>query len=151
MQSKMYRYNSRWVEILIDYVHPISNARSDGFEPLRGTMDKMKIRTGTEEESVEQYYYDPVKLDYLGKLVEEASGSKLLFVVSPIWYGMDSRQFEPVIRLCQEKGIPFYDFSNDPKYVHCDEYFKDGNHMNERGADEFTRDLMKYLRKEILQ
>lgn len=45
MYSQMYRYNSRIIELLTDYLHPISNARSDGFSPLKGKIDKTKIRS----------------------------------------------------------------------------------------------------------
>ena len=42
-------------------------------------------------------------------------------------------------------------FSNNPKYVHNNAYFADDGHLNARGADEFTKDLIKELRgKRIL-
>ena len=144
MQSRMYRYNSRWVEMMIDYFHPISYARGDGFSPLKGELDKTKIHA-EDKESNKKYEFDELKLSYINKMIDEAGDARLYFVVSPIWYGMDTLQFEPVKQICQERGIPFIDFSNNPKYVHHDEYFKDGNHMNERGADEFTRDLIRCL------
>ena len=53
---------------------------------------------------------------------------------------------EPIREICRQRNVPFIDFSNDPKYVHQNQYFADGIHMNARGADEFTRDLIKYLR-----
>lgn len=147
MLSKMYRYNSRWVEILMDFVHPISEVRNDGFSPLMGKMDKTKIHS--EDITEQDYSFDDLKIGYLNKLIDESQESKLFIVVSPIWYGMDTLQFEPIRKICQERGVPFIDFSNDPKYVHHDEYFKDGNHMNDRGADEFTNDLIAYLKENI--
>ena len=144
MCSQMYRYNSRIIELLTDYLHPISNARSNGFSPLKGEIDKTKIRAISREKKMPKV--DPVKLEYINKLIDELEGSKLYFVVSPRWYGMDSIQFKPVMEVCKDRGVPFIDFSNDPKYVHHDEYFKNGNHMNARGADEFTRDLVANLK-----
>lgn len=144
MCSQMYRYNSRIIELLTDFLHPISNARSNGFSPLKGEIDKTKIRTISREKKIPKV--DPVKLEYINKLIDELEGSKLYFVVSPRWYGMDSIQFKPVMEVCKDRGIPFIDFSNNPKYVHHDEYFKNGNHMNARGADEFTRDLIANLK-----
>ena len=85
-------------------------------------------------------------MEYINKLIDELEGSKLYFVVSPRWYGMDSIQFKPIMEVCKDRRIPFIDFSNDPKYVHHDDYFKNGNHMNARGADEFTRDLITNLK-----
>lgn len=145
MMSQMYRYNSRQIELLIDCFHPITEARSDGFSPLKGELDPSKIRRGRDKKDKVEYTFDPLKIEYIRKMIDEAADSKLYFVVSPIWYGMDTLEFQPVKEICRERGIPFIDFSNDPKYVHQDKWFKDGNHMNERGADEFTRDLVKLL------
>lgn len=146
MVSQMYRYNSRLIELLTDRLHPITEARDDGFSPLKGELDPSKIRRGKDKLDKVQYTFDPLKMEYIRKMIDEAAGCKLYFVVSPIWYGMDTLQFQPVKEICREKGITFIDFSNNPKYVHQDKWFKDGNHMNERGADEFTRDFVKLLR-----
>ncbi len=145
MLSKMYCYNSRWVEIMMDFMHPISDARKDGFSPLLGEMDKTKVHTETAT-TMRNYDFDDLKIDYLKKLIDESKGSKLYIVVSPIWYGMDTLQFEPIKQICQERGVPFIDFSNNPKYVHHDEYFKDGYHMNVRGANEFSKDMIQIIR-----
>ena len=149
MCSQMYRYNSRIIELLTDFLHPISNARSNGFSPLKGEIDKTKIRAVSKEKKMPKV--DSVKLEYINRLIDELEGSKLYFVVSPRWYGMDSIQFKPIMEVCKDRGIPFIDFSNNPKYIHHDEYFKNGNHMNARGADEFTKELIGCLKKEILQ
>lgn len=144
MMSQLYRYNSRIVELATDFLHPISSVQANGFTPLKGEMDKTKIRVAGEKKK--EHAVDPVKIEYINKLMDELQGSKLYFVVSPKWYGIDSVEFKPIMDICQERGIPFMDFSNDPKYVRQDQYFKDGNHMNARGADEFTRDLIRLLR-----
>ena len=145
MICQLYRYNSRIIELMTDYLHPISDARADGFSPLKGELDRTKIKAGSE--NGKKHVVDSIKLDYINKLIDELYGCKLYFVVSPRWYGMDSVQFQPIIDVCQERGIPFIDFANNPKYVHQDIYFKNGNHMNERGADEFTKDLIGYLKE----
>lgn len=149
MMSQLYRYNSRIIELMSDYLHPISDATADGFSPLKGELDRTKIKTSSKR--VKKLDVDKVKLDYINKLIDELDGVKLYFVVSPRWYGMDSVQIQPIIDICQKRNIPFIDFANNPKYVHQDIYFKDGNHMNERGANEFTRDLIGCLKNEMLQ
>lgn len=85
MQSRMYRYNSRIVELMADFLHPISNAREDGFQPLLGEMDKSKVRIS--DSSKHAFSFDPLKLDYIRKMIDECEGLDLVFVVSPIWYG----------------------------------------------------------------
>ena len=59
---------------------------------------------------------------------------------------MDSEEIAPIAQICKERNIPLFDFSNNPKYVHNDEYFKDGTHLNAFGADEFTKDLIKEIK-----
>lgn len=149
MLSSMYRYNSHFIELAADFFHPIINVDDNGFVPIATEMDKSKIKKGngiTEN----NFQFDSLKIDYLRKYADEV-GNKLIFVVSPIWYGMETAQLQPLIDLCKSYHISFFDYSNNPKYVHNDLYFKDGLHLNARGADEFTQDLIKELKRhEIL-
>ena len=146
MMCRLYRYNSKFLQNIFVYLTERTNDSGDkGFRPISGDLDKMKIKANNRD--LKEYEYDLLKLDYIRRFIELAQGSKLYFVISPIWYGMDSLQFQPVKEICAEQGIPFIDFSNNPKYVHNDEYFSDGNHLNAKGADEFSRDLLLELRK----
>ena len=139
MMSNLYRYNSKCVQIVSDYIHPMQPLGINGFRPLNAKMDTMKInRKVSKSESLPQW--DDLKISYIYKFIEMSKGSKLVFVMSPIWYGMDESQYEIIKTICRDNKIPFYDFSNNPKYVHHNEYFKDGSHMNSVGAEEFTKD-----------
>lgn len=53
-----------------------------------------------------------------------------------------AQKLKLIKEICQKNNIPFLDFSNNPKYVHNDSLFKDGSHLNEKGANEFTKDLI---------
>lgn len=147
MVSNMYRHNSRFIETLVDFFHPVLKPKDNGFLPHTGDMDKSKIKENSNLENV--YYFDSLKIAYLEKYIDAVDG-QIVFSVSPIWYGMDSLQFKPIKEICKRSGVKFIDFSNNPKYVHNDIFFKDGNHMNERGANEFTRDFIKELRKSAI-
>ena len=147
MKSQLYRYNSQFIEILSDFFYP-SKISANGYTPLKGSLDRTKVRTKVKKEN---FVFDTLKVAYLRKMMDIYSNSKLVIVVSPSWYGMDSLQFAPVQNLCSERNIPFYDFSNNSKYVHNDEYFNDGLHMNNKGADEFTKDLTCIIRKLVQQ
>lgn len=148
MSSQLYRYNSRIIELISDYLQPLSNAKPDGFSPLKGEIDRLKIRK--KSEGKRKYRFDDLKLEYINKFIQEVGADNMVFVVSPSWYGMDTLQFKPVKEICERQHIPFFDYSNDPKYVRNEIYFKDGNHMNERGANEFTKDLLVRLSVHIL-
>lgn len=146
MLSQMYRYNSKYLQNIFVYATGISfNTGIKGFRPIVGEMDTMKIRKTSE---VKKYDIDTVKLDFIKKFIATADDSQLYFVISPIWYGMDTDLTTPIREICQQENIPFIDFSNNPKYVYNNLYFKDGTHLNARGADEFTKDLIQILNKE---
>jgi len=150
MMSQMYRYNSKFHQIAADFVYPLYVVKANGFMPLQGEVDTMRIRKRNNNTPVKKVHFDPLKIEYLNKLIDETEGVKLIFSVSPMWYGIAPEQLSAIKNICQQRSIPFVDFSNDPKYVHNNEYFKDGSHLNARGADEFTRDLIKVLRKESI-
>ncbi len=148
MMSQMYRYNSRFVQIISENIHPMQNDGIKGFRPIHEEMDTMKISKRVKKRK--RPVFDSLKIDYIYKMLDLSKDTKVVFVLSPLWDGSDTTVYAPVKEICQERNLPFFDFSNDLKYVHHNEYFKDGAHLNARGADEFTKDLIKVLRKESI-
>jgi hypothetical protein len=146
MQSMMYRYNSKFLQNIVDYVHPIFKIKSDGFLPLKGEMNEMKIKKMQKESK--QPKIDSLKLELIEKLVVDIKkhNSRVIFVASPVWYGKENSQFDALYNICGEYGISFYNYSNSLKYVRNNYYFKDGSHLNARGADEFTKDIVMKIR-----
>lgn len=147
MQSMMYRYNSKFLQNVTDYFHPLFNISSNGFLPLEGEMDKMKVKEIKGDDNI-PIAYDAQKLTYLESFIRGAKerGIKLVFVVSPIWYGMNDAVFAPLEDMCQKQNVPFYNYSNDTSFVNNEEMFKDGNHLNAFGADEFTKEICNFLK-----
>lgn len=144
MLSKLYRYNSVFLQNI--FVYFTGKSHSDGikgFRPLVGELNKMKIKETPVR--VGEYEYDDLKIDYLNRFIELAGDAKLFFVISPVWSGIDTEQVAPIRKICEMRGVPFLDFSNDKKYVHNDIYFVDGMHLNSIGADEFTRDVINAI------
>lgn len=146
MWSCLYRYNYNPIQLAADFVYPIYKLDEYGFAPIKGEMDTMRVRKTDATSVITDHNFDSLKINYLKKLVKERGNTKIIFCVSPVWYGLDSRQLQPIMDICMHSDIPFYDFSNSSKYFHNDSLFKDGTHLNERGADEFTDDLLKLIR-----
>lgn len=140
MLSKLYQYNNNPVEVFADYIYPIKQIDKYGFRPLPGELDPLQIKRETNEEEV--YVFDPLKIEYIEKLVEDKGTADIVFVLSPCWYGMDLASVQPIIDICKRDDLLFLDYANDPKYVHQDVYFKDGLHLNAAGAEVFTQDLI---------
>ena len=143
----MYRYNSKFLQNIVDYVHPIFKIKGDGFLPLKGELDEMKIKKNRNDSK--QSKVDSLKLELIEKLVIDIKKhhAQIIFVASPVWYGKDDAQFEALGKICKENGVLFLNYSNSPKYVRNNRYFRDGSHLNAKGADEFTMDLIKDLLK----
>lgn len=148
MMSMLYRYNSKFMQNITDFVHPIFAIEGNGYLPLKGEMDTMKIRKPEGVDSIPKY--DEAKLDFINKFIDDAKDVQLFFVASPLWYGMDEEALKPIKDICLKKHIPFGDFSNNPKYVHNNHFFIDGSHLNAVGADEFTKDLIADVKNNYL-
>lgn len=145
MLSMLYRYNSKFMQNITDFVHPIFAIEGNGYLPLEGKMDTMKIRKNNGISKIPTY--DQTKLEFVAKLIDDVQDVELSFVASPIWYGMNEETFKPIKEICSKKHIPFLDFSNNSKYVHKNQYFSDGSHLNAVGADEFTKNLIVAMKK----
>lgn len=147
MMSYFYRFNTRYLQNLVVFLSGKSfETGIQGFRPLKGEMDTLKLKKRVTCKSME---YDSLKLEFIQKFIDEAKGAEIKFIYSPIWYGSDPEHIKPVLEICKKNNIDFIDFSNNTKYVHNSIYFKDGIHLNSRGADEFTKDLIRILKGSI--
>lgn len=138
MLSSMYRYNSSFLQITSDYLRPIQQVGKKGFKPMKGSLGPMESSNNKSNE----IKYDTLKIDYIHRFINLCNNTKLIFTYSPMWSGFDSAKLNLIKDICQKNKIPFLDFSNNPKYVHHESLFKDGLHLNEKGANEFTKDLI---------
>lgn len=143
MMSNLYRYNSNFIQIISDCIRPQQASGEKGFRPLLGEMDRMKI---SKKKDIDKVNYDSLKLAYINKFININKDVKVVFVISPTWDGMDSSQYYPIQKICNQKGLLFINFANNQKYMHNYKYFKDGAHLNTVGADEFTKDIIKALK-----
>lgn len=139
MLCSMYRYNSSFIQIISDYIHPIQQIGNNGFRPMEGSLDPMKLKTKKDNDEL---MFDTLKIYYIKKFINRCKNTTLIFTYSPMWYYDDSAKLNFIKNLCKENDIPFLDYSNNPKYIHNDSLFKDGSHLNEKGANEFTKDII---------
>lgn len=146
MVSHLYRYNSKFLQNL--FVFATGRANDDGikgFRPSKGSLDRMKVKDTDQNGIDKAYELDTLKIRFINEFIDSCEGATLYFVVSPIWYGMNEMKLKTIRDICEKRGIPFFDYSNDPKYVRQDKWFKDGVHLNSIGADEFTDDLVQQI------
>lgn len=151
MLCQTYRYNSIFNNYIKDLFQPFSKIYMPdslyGFRPQEGKIDPKVIVLNKEYQPQK---IDSVKLKYLNRFIDTAKNTLFIVVVSPFWTGMDSKELAPVKELCKKKNVTILDFSNDKKYKFNNELFMDRAHLNTKGANEFTKDLIIKLRP-ILQ
>jgi len=136
MLSRMFQYNSKFIQIANDNIKPQQSAGIQGFRPVNQTM-KYEPEIKVEEQA--KYQYDSLKIKYLKKIITETRGkTNLIFTVSPMYRGIDSNVFAPIKEICKQENIPFLDYSNDPEISTNRNYFYDRFHLNSEGADYFT-------------
>ena len=148
MNSIMYRYNSTFTELAADFIYPFTQTTKDGYVPCSGNVEESRSE-GKKRFADAELVFDSLKLEYLEKLINEMGSTNLLLVASPIFDGMNYDVFEPVRLLSEKYGIPFLDYTNDPRYVKNRLYFRDTNHLNATGAEIFTCGLMHDLPEKI--
>jgi len=148
MMSLLYRYNSKFHQILIDYFHPV-HSMNRGFLPVDSELDPLAVKTDDQQAAAaaRQVRLDSLKLSYFDAMLDGAGDTRFVFVCSPSWYGIRDPELAALKSLASRHGVPVLDYSASPAFVHQDRYFYDGYHLNARGADQFTRTLIADLRR----
>jgi len=154
MISGFYRYNTTFLIDMAFYVLHTSRSGEgvNGFRPLDVSFDEMKVKRDVNllYDDLVGKEYDSIKWYYMQAFLKKTKDVKCVFVVSPVWYGQNAEVLKDLRDKCDELDILFLDYSNDPKYVHNNEYFQDGTHLNHVGANEFTNDLIKQLKALVI-
>ena len=141
MYSKLYRYNSRSINVLQNALSASKNDQK-GYLPLYGTMDYEPRKTP--KEKIE---YDSIKLKYLEELIIGCKNkSKLVFAISPTYFE-EEYDIKPLNSLCIKYNIPILDYSKDERFIEKKELFKDCTHLNDEGAKLYTNIIIQEIKK----
>ena len=150
MLSMMYRYNSTFTELAADFIHPVNSSTPNGYVPRTGRINPNR--------PMEKPWYDGVALTFdslrlacLEKLANEMGPTHLVFVSTPVYFGMNPDTYNPIRELCTKHDLLFLDYVNDPDFLMKPDFFNDRNHLSSTGADAFTRRLIKDLRPTLAQ
>lgn len=144
LASQMYRYNYKFLEILSDCV--ASSVIPSGYIPLKGHI-RLEVMTAKQGREAAAPTLDGVKLGYLEKLIAEVqeSGSKIVLVSSPYWKGHSQTDFSAIEALSEKYGVLFLNYGDSALSENPD-YFADSMHLNDEGANEFSKDLVTKLK-----
>ncbi len=145
LQSKMYRYNYKFFEIMSDCVRP--SDVNKGYKANYGHIREEMINEVSDEEPIKMSQIDPVKLNCLIKLITEAKGKgiNVVLVSSPYWKGYRKVDMSPIVKLAKDHDVLFVDYS-DSEIQNNPDWFADRMHLNDEGAKVFTKDLIQRIR-----
>lgn len=142
--SKMYRYNTRFIQLLHDNLIP-SRDWEGGYSAIYKSIDY-----NPEPYKIHENEPDPVKCSYMERLMNDIiSDSVKLFVVASPYYNTTSasmKDFEYVIALCKKYNIEFINLFTDKEYIHDKTLFADPSHLNHEGAMLFSRDIVQIIK-----
>lgn len=150
MQSNLYRYNGKILQIIADNIQPQKND-VNGFRPKYGHMNYTPIMDG----SYSKPPYDKSKIYYLEELIKQCKRNniKIIFCISPFYGGIKhvADIYSPLLSLCKSYGVPFWNFSSDKQLAYNKYYFVDSFHLNAEGANIYSRKIAGKLKNEKLK
>lgn len=145
MMSYMYRYNSVFMQILGDYVHPRVNTGEKGYLPIEEEFDPMLTR----QQETNNTSIDSLKSAFVELFIRDIRNerdTKIVIALSPIWYIKPFDNLEWLLKICKENEVPLLDYSMNSRFNLNNSFFRDGVHLNSNGADEYTRELVKEIK-----
>ncbi len=152
--SAIYPYNGTAYSILSALLRHFSPDNGKGYVPLSGTFDISKLKQGTSGKN-NTLELSRKQIPFLYRIIDECNTKhvKLMLVVSPIFRQSEGEnQFiEQLFTLCQKKSnaFQFEDFSNNVDFSQRSDLFTDILHLNNIGAQEFSRKIAMIISKDL--
>lgn len=146
--SRLYAYNSFFIDILSQrYSKARLTAQDYTFAPLNG---EMAYQPHLGKDGVEIPKADSLKLKYMEKLIHDCkqNGTQLIFVTSPIYFGLWNTSFDWLNQVCEENNIDYYNHYFDTVFYKKTTLFTDSYHLNKQGAETFSRLLSHEIKKD---
>ncbi len=147
-----YRYNSKILH-LMRYLF-IHQKDYNGFRPLYGHIN---YSANIDYSNIQSFFNNKSKfldanfVDIFEEFVRNAilKKSKLIFCISPNYFPIGGRlnylkysaSFRCMDSIAAKYKIPIVDLSNDPKFIFKNNLFYDLSHLNNKGAEFFSKEL----------
>lgn len=146
-----YRYNTKWLSVIKDYLGVGMENFDYGFGPL----DK-KMTAGMETNITDFVKGDlsPERMEIFERFLRlcQENDIELMLIVSPVYQTVDSYEVHsPIYPLLDKYGVEIHDYLNHPEFVGNSEYFADPGHLNAKGARRFTELILEELVKPYLK
>lgn len=149
MYSQLYRYNSVFIQMFMDNIHPMQEFYYCGYRPVNKTMRYDPVEHNDE---ISEVSWDKLKKKYFQKIFALCKRNKIILVVSysPYYHARSSDSYGELTKYCKEHHIPIFDHYSDTAFVYNREFFYDAAHMNVYGASSFSKTIASELKKIVV-
>ena len=146
----MYRYNGISVQTAMDFFKN-RKVPNKGYLPSENQMVKEPIVNDAPADNMSNI--DSVMVKYLSSFIDlcQEKGTKLVFVISPLYKRTNSNEYEPLRQLASQKNVVIIDNTLFENRNNDASYFSDAVHLTAEGADEYTRLFTRQLRQILKQ
>lgn len=147
--SHLYRYNAKAISNIAGLVIDKYAHSENGYIPQPRPRQQPKLY-----ENNNVYEVDSVKLKYLNRYIAlcHQHGIKLVFTVSPAYIIASQEQYSVLAQISEDNNIPMFDYHSEGLFIDHPEYFKDNEHLWDKGARlysaVFASDLKSILKAE---
>lgn len=150
MMSYLYRYNSNWIhepERYLQHGLDKTSIQKRGYKAMDGTI-KIGASKSKRKTISQSFPIDTLKMNFFKDFIAsiDTNQTTVIAVISPVWRETSRERVAKVKSFFDNLQVPFYDFSDDPKYYQNNHYFYNSIHLNSDGADEYTKDIIRLLR-----
>lgn len=111
--------------------------------------DGLEIAQRHLNDSYECGIIDQSILEKTRQFIERNSDKRIILIITPYYYTywetilleqvVADSVYSTIYSLVNDFSIEFYDYSSDYRFLSSEIYFRDSNHLNSKGATEFTR------------
>lgn len=148
LQSAVYPFNSLVFKIAVGNTEMNKERKLDlnGYVPLKTVHTKeikeYNIREKCDSQLVQSFS------NFITSA--KAAGSKVVVVVSPVYYQYkNSQTIELAREICQRQQVEWFDYSRDTSFQQHRNWFADRAHLNDEGAKYFSKVIAGRIKQEI--
>ena len=145
MKSSLYRYNGKVLRIASSFLR--QKEADDGYLPLYGTtINTTKLNQSAKEKSIEPRSFNSYSETNFRNVLRKytAENIPLIITCSPSFRPNDNNN--QLRKLCNEYNVPFIDLYDLPYFNEHPELFKDAVHLNDDGAQVYTKMFFEQLK-----
>lgn len=155
--SAIYPFNSNVINILrfnIGFL-PMHKKDFEGYIPIKNkTMNIGMLKTNSEMAS--QPVVDMNMLNALEKIIQicKEKNITLCIVSSPLFHTADEKRINnsfvenQALDIIRRENVKYFDFSYDSLFMGRLDWFADAGHLNEEGATNFTKALIRRIKND---